>query len=172
MQEHNAPLCEVLSQMKKNAGLTNREIAEISGIPEATVTKVMNGDTSSPNLITVGGIVKALGGSMDEIMGLSTGSEEEKESETIRAYQLLLESKQQEINRLEEHYNKEYLRMKKDRNIFLVLFICILAVFILILFYDLLNGNVGYIRYQMSRGTSMLIEGIKTLMHKMPFFSA
>lgn len=165
-QECSEPLCETLSRMKKSAGLTNREIAEMSNIPEATVTKVMNGDTASPNLLTVGGIVKALGGSMDDIMGIPT-SEPDTCSETVKAYQMLLESKDQEIKRMEESHAYERARMKRECSIFLALFAGLLAVFIFILVFDLVNGNIGYIRYQASRIPSGLFKGIASLLNDM-----
>ena len=39
---------EDLKQMKKQAGLTNQEIADLSGIPVSTVNKIFSGATKNP----------------------------------------------------------------------------------------------------------------------------
>ena len=42
-----------LKKMKKEAGLTNTEIAELSGIPVSTVNKIFSGATKNPRYATL-----------------------------------------------------------------------------------------------------------------------
>lgn len=53
-------LVEKLIEKKAELGVTNAWIAEESGVPESTVTKVMNGTNKSPQMATLVPIAEAL----------------------------------------------------------------------------------------------------------------
>ena len=56
-----------LRRMKAASGLTTRQIAECTGIPEPTLEKIFSGATKGPKLDTMARIVRALGGTLDEL---------------------------------------------------------------------------------------------------------
>lgn len=56
-----------LRRMKAASGLTTRQIAEHTGIPEPTLEKIFSGATRGPKLDTMARIVRALGGSLDDL---------------------------------------------------------------------------------------------------------
>lgn len=56
-----------LRRMKSDAGMTTRQIAEETGIPEPTLEKIFSGATKGPRLDTVARVVRALGGTLDEL---------------------------------------------------------------------------------------------------------
>ena len=50
-----------LEELKAQKGLTNQQIADLSGVPLSTVTRVFNGQTDNPNIQTLEDIVKGMG---------------------------------------------------------------------------------------------------------------
>ena len=63
-------LIQKLNQYKETSGLTNQQIADKSGVPVGTVNRIMAGQTEEPSFSTIAKIVKATGGSLDEIIGI------------------------------------------------------------------------------------------------------
>ena len=59
---------ENLKELKKQTGMSNKQIAEKTSLPERTVNRVFAGDTDNPYVDTLHRIVTALGGSLDDIL--------------------------------------------------------------------------------------------------------
>lgn len=57
-----------LKELKKTKGMTSKQIADLTKLPERTVTRIFSGDTDSPYADTLHRIVTALGGSLDDIL--------------------------------------------------------------------------------------------------------
>ena len=57
-----------LKELKKSKGLTSKQIAELTNLPERTVTRIFSGDTDNPYVDTLHRIVTVLGGSLDDIL--------------------------------------------------------------------------------------------------------
>ena len=57
---------EYLNTLKAAGGYSWQEIANISGIPEATVRKVFSGETADPRFETIAKLVIAMGGDMND----------------------------------------------------------------------------------------------------------
>ncbi len=53
-----------------NSGLTINEVAEISGVPYSTVSKIYSGKTRDPRYVSLRGIVLACNGSFDELINM------------------------------------------------------------------------------------------------------
>ena len=81
---------EALKEMKKRSGLSTKQIAEKTDIPERTVTRIFSGDTDNPYVDTLRRIVAVLGGTLDDVFA---------ESKTVVGGQDLLNA-QTELNRL------------------------------------------------------------------------
>ena len=62
-------LCEYIKALKTQKGLTNAQIAAISGVSESTISRMIKGESKSVDLSTCVDIIRALGGSMDEACG-------------------------------------------------------------------------------------------------------
>lgn len=56
-----------IKDLKKKTGMSVKQIAEKTKLPERTVTRIFSGETDSPTITTLIPIIKALGGSFDEI---------------------------------------------------------------------------------------------------------
>lgn len=57
-----------LKELKKQTGMSSKQIAEKSNLPERTVVRIFSGDTDNPYVDTLHRIVTVLGGSLDDIL--------------------------------------------------------------------------------------------------------
>ena len=89
----------IISQKRKQAGLTIDELAERSGVPKGTLNKIINGYTRDPQIETVKSIARALDCTLEDfddsprVRTLSTD-----EYDLIQQYRLL-DSAGQEVVR-------------------------------------------------------------------------
>ena len=60
-----------LRELKKETGMSTKQIAEATNLPERTVNRIFSGDTDNPYVDTLRHIVAALGGSLDDIFSES-----------------------------------------------------------------------------------------------------
>lgn len=57
-----------LKSLKHRTGLTAKQIAEKTNLPERTVSRIFSGETPNPYVDTLHRIVTVLGGSLDDIL--------------------------------------------------------------------------------------------------------
>lgn len=57
-----------LKELKKAKGMTAKQIADATKIPESTIKRIFAGDTTDPYVSTIHRIVITLGGSLDHIL--------------------------------------------------------------------------------------------------------
>lgn len=57
-----------LKELKKSKGMTTKQIADATKIPESTIKRIFAGDTIDPYVSTIHRIVMFLGGSLDHIL--------------------------------------------------------------------------------------------------------
>lgn len=118
-----------LKEMKEKKGLTNKELAELSGIPLPTVNRIMSGQTDMPNYQTVCDLVIAMGGSLDEMAGIPLRSPEQPEwAASNEMYIATIKEKDRWIKRL------------------FFISLALMITFIGFLIYDYLHPMVGFIR--------------------------
>lgn len=143
------PYVEKLKTIRDDKKLTNVEIAKLSDIPLATITRVFNGSTPNPTFETVSKISIALGVSLDELTGLKQPDDTPISSpieNTLNSYSSLLVEKDGRIIELKEELQRE--RKEKNRMVGVLLALSVFnAVSLAILAIDLLNGQFGLFRY-------------------------
>lgn len=140
------PYLEQLKRLKDQSNLTNAEIARLSNVPLATITRVFNGSTPNPTFETFVHIAIALGVSLDEIAGLKQSEEPSIAApieSTLSSYAELLREKDERIKELKEEKEQTH-REKFHLSIVLA---CVMAFLLLLLTVDILNGHFGYFRY-------------------------
>ena len=57
-----------IKELKKTTGMSVKQIADKTKLPERTVARIFSGDTDNPYVDTLHRIVTALGGSLDDIL--------------------------------------------------------------------------------------------------------
>lgn len=154
-----------LKELKAKSKLSYSQIATLSNVPLSTVTRIFSNQTTNPSITTVLDIVKSLGGDVSDIFDEGTfqkeirkGTPEQKEmiEEVIKK----VEQKEKVIMHPDDEeftpckFHEETVAMYKNsmkryerwaKTLFVTLVIIVLAV-IAILFVDLLNSDIGYIR--------------------------
>ncbi len=119
-----------LKELKKTSKMTNQELADKSGVPLATVNRILSGATPNPSYETVILILEALNGSLDDL------------SEAARA----------SVNSepLTNHERNLYERALARSNKWVFALAKILCIFVLgcisLLIVDLLIPTIGYFR--------------------------
>lgn len=140
------PYVEKLKMIKEEKGLFNAEIAKVSEIPLATVTRIFNGQTPNPTFETISRIAIAMGISLDELVGLKQPDELPISSpieNTLNSYTELLKEKDDRIKELKE--DKAVIRNEKYKLVGMLA--GVLAVVLIVLVVDIFNGHFGYFRY-------------------------
>lgn len=133
-----------LKALKEKRDLTYAEIAEISDLPLTTVTRVFSGATPNPTFETIAKLTIALGGSLDGIAGLKqTNSISTPIEKTFDSYAELLRDKDDRINDLKEEVNE----VRREKHRFAIALAIIVGFFLVLVAIDLLNGNLGFLRY-------------------------
>ena len=60
-----------LKELKKKTGMSSKQIAEATNLPERTVARIFSGETDKPYVDTLRRIVAVLGGSLDDLFAES-----------------------------------------------------------------------------------------------------
>lgn len=94
---------ENLIELKKQKGLTTKQIADKSKLPEKTITRILSGTTANPTIDNILGIVLALDGSLDIIFEIFMGTQAVLGDETLVKLQ-------QECDALKE----EFIRVSQE----------------------------------------------------------
>lgn len=93
-----------LSILKEKARITNATIAEESGVPESTVTRIINGRTASPSADVYAAIKNAITAHIDEPLSQvepSNCNNEECHCQVAKMFERVLTEKEKFIARLE-----------------------------------------------------------------------
>lgn len=114
--------------------MTNDQIAQMSGVPESTIARILNGTTDNPNFQTIVDIVRTLKGSVDIMEDLyrdeePTPNEEElqkPDKDTLEALHLAIATKDKWIRFLTG------------------LLVCIVSFVFIMVAYDVLHPNTGW----------------------------
>lgn len=120
-----------LKALKDEKKLTSQQLADLSGVPIGTINRILSGQTENPSFQTVCDLVCSMGGSLDELAGLSVPVGEKPQNlsqEVIRVYEDVLRSKDKWLHRI-------------------FICCCALVLFIMgVVAYDLVNPMVGFFR--------------------------
>ena len=118
-----------LVELRDAKGWTNQRLADESDVPLSTVIRICNGQTDNPSIKNIEDMVRALGGSMDEITGIKKVEEKfDPDDNLIQLYK--------DIIRTKDKYIK----------ILLGVLVSIVAILLVMLFLDMFFLDIGYIR--------------------------
>ena len=129
-----------LSEMKAESGLSTRKLAELSGVPEGTVSKILSGQTEKPSFEAVNALCAAMGYSLSDIF---SEMPKEKVIGVTDHYQHIINAYKEQIEVCKDQISS----YRKEIKILYFSLIAIIIVIMLIILVDIMNGGVGYIRY-------------------------
>lgn len=140
-----------LNALKNKVKISCTEWSKVSGIPEATIRKILSGETADPRLDTVLKLVASVGGSIEDVVGNKKEAEIENKAVLVLkdTYEARIEALNDRIEALRERNEdtKKYVEsLGRDKNI-LALVVCVLMfVIIALLVLDISVGSSGWIR--------------------------
>ena len=147
------PYLERLKALKEEKKMSCGEIARLSNIPVATITRIFNGSTPNPTFETFTQIAIALGASLDEIAGLKHPESPAVDAHienTLNSYAELLREKDIRISEKDESIrllDRELQEERKRKTKLAIALTGLIAILIVIAFIDMLNGSIGFFRY-------------------------
>ena len=100
-----------------------------SKVPLTSVKRYFNGETKSPGFLPLSAIIVALGGSVDEVLGLIPQAQKPTNNEFTRQLQ------------------SDLWYERKQKRQWVLIFILLVAFDLGLLLFDILNPDMGYIRY-------------------------
>lgn len=118
-----------LNKLKEEKGLTAKELAEASGVPLPTVNRILSGQTPDPCYSTVCRLLDVLGASNDDKKTF-------EESSNVEHYKSMIAL-----------YERGLAQRNKWIKLLAGIFIGIVAVIFIVLVVDVLNPNMGFVRY-------------------------
>ena len=119
-----------LKEIKTEKNLTNQQIADLSGVPLSTVTRVFNGQTDNPNIKTLEDIANGMGVTLENLTGVKQVEEKfEPDDNLIQVYKEIIKGKDKWIKFLA------------------IALISILVIIVALLCVDLMVHDIGYIRH-------------------------
>lgn len=120
-----------LIRAKEAKKLTNKEIAELSGIPEGTIGRIMCGAADDIKLQTAVQLAIALNISLDDLAGIKSGGEKtENDQFQTLAYQM--------IN-----------RQNREKRILFACLMVLVGIVIFLFIYDICTPAMGWFRRAM-----------------------
>ena len=128
-------LYESLRAMKGD--MTAQQIADKSGVPVATVNRVLQGLTENPGFDTVCKLVKAMGGSLNDLDGNGAG----EPGGLTQLYERGLEYRERKIEELEQKIKK----LERIKAIIVVSVLIAMVAAMGLLVYDIIHLDRGWI---------------------------
>lgn len=93
---------ENLIELKRQKGLTTKQIADKCKMPEITISRILSGKTENPTIDNILGIVQALGGSLDIIFEIFMGTQAVVGDENLAKLQQEFDVLKEEFDRINQ----------------------------------------------------------------------
>ena len=131
-----------LNELWKKSGYSLTELEQATGIAHSTMRRLLDiNDESMPSFDNVINVVIALGGSIDELIGLK--APDASETPLTRAYNRIIDEKDARINRLEVAHSLQ----RKEKYVVAAILFAVIVVIAVVIVVDFANGSMGYVRY-------------------------
>jgi transcriptional regulator with XRE-family HTH domain len=112
-------LFQDLEALRRKANLTNKQLAQICNVSEPTISRIFSGETVDPGFSTVAAIVKACGGSLDEIGGIPRLDGKADTAALKESYESRIVEYQEEVTQLKQE--KKEIEERSERHLHFVL---------------------------------------------------
>lgn len=136
-------LSAALKHLKEQKKITTQQLAEKSGYPASTISRILSGETVNPGFNVICDLVQAMGGSLDELADFkkALAAQAKPQQQPTAATPVQTPTSIEKIL-LKENEEKTHLI-----RILLITSGVLAAILIGILLFDLFNGSFGFFRY-------------------------
>lgn len=137
-------IARYLRHLKEQKGWSSKHWSNMSGVPEATISRLLSASTESPYFFNVAALVKAIDGSLDELAGIEHKPVVVEKEKTILAadVQELVNIQREAIGDLRKAARHERISSRVAWSITLILFLTVFGFIV----YDVLHTDVGWVR--------------------------
>lgn len=140
-----------LKALQIKAGISCAEWSKMSTVPEATIRKILSGETPDPRFDTIVKLVTSVGGSMEDIIGAKKESEIENKAVIVLkdTYEARIEALNERIEALRERNEdtKKYAEsLRRDKITLAIVAGALMLVIIGLFVADISFGSLGWVR--------------------------
>lgn len=133
-----------IKTLMERENVTQAKLAELTGIPQGTLSRILNGSTDCPTFANVSAIVKALHGSLDVMTGIVSEPNDKPVTMTERElYEKLIADKERQLRSVNGILEQKQQWLRKMWRALIVMIIIIGIILIV----DASIGSVGFVRY-------------------------
>ena len=136
---------DYLNALKTKGNFTYSDIANLSGISEATVRKIFSGETADPRFETLAKLVISMGGSLDDI--IKTHKEQEIESNAVMVLKEAYESRIEALRERIDDIKKYAESLNRDKKMLGVVVLALVILLVGLLVFDIALDSNGWLRY-------------------------
>lgn len=133
-----------IKTLMERENVTQAKLAELTGIPQGTLSRILNGSTDCPTFANVSAIVKALHGSLD----VMTWIVDEPDNKPMQAserelYEKLIADKERQLRSVNVMLEQKQQWLTR---LWRALMVTIIIIGVLLVA-DMCIGSIGFIRY-------------------------
>lgn len=134
-----------LNALKIKAGVSCAEWSNLSTVPEATIRKILSGETPDPRFDTIAKLVSSVGGSMDDIVGAHKETEIENNAVVVlkEAYESRIEALRERV----EDVKKYAEELHRDKRALVWAVVALTALLVGLLIFDIALDTNSWMRY-------------------------
>ena len=133
-----------LNALKIKAGVSCAEWSNLSTVPEATIRKILSGETPDPRFDTIAKLVSSVGGSMDDIVGAH--KEAEIEDNAVLVLKEAYESRIEALRERVEDVKKYAEELHRDKRMLVLAVVALTAVLVGLLVFDIALDTNGWLQ--------------------------
>ena len=134
-----------LNALKIKADVTCAEWSKLSTVPEATIRKILSGETPDPRFDTIVKLVSSVGGSMDDVVGVK--KEAEIENNAVLTLKDAYESRIDALRERVEDVKKYAESLHRDKKMLTLAVVVLVAILVGILIFDIALDTNGWVQH-------------------------
>ena len=134
-----------LNDLKIKAGISCAEWSNLSTVPEATIRKILSGETPDPRFDTIMKLVTSVGGSMDGLVGAKKENDIENNAVLVlkEAYESRIEALRDRIDDIKKYAES----LHRDKKILGAAVLALGLLLVGLLVFDIALDSNGWLRY-------------------------
>ena len=134
-----------LKALKTKVDISCAEWSKLSTVPEATIRKILSGETPDPRFDTIVKLVTCLGGSIDDIVGMKKGVE--IESNAVMVLKEAYESRIEALRERLDDYKERLVATTRVLRILAISLAVLVGIIVGMFIFDIALGTHGWVQY-------------------------